>query len=145
MAMGFYGKSALGIGYIPAWIKVCYREGMEKVEVTFDIDGSIEYDTDSLSCRCKCELIPWVMSVDGEEIDLCDKEIEELDLMFPTEKVLNIFRMGTEYVVGIYPASESGLEVEKKDKLTDCVGYCNFYVGDDIQTVNFEFDTEIFY
>lgn len=142
MRLGFTGKSVLGVGYVPDWIKVCYREGRKKVEVTFDINGSIDYDTDTLSCNCKCDLVPWAMLVDGEEIDLSEMDIEELDLMFPIERVYEIFYSGTEYEVGIYPVSDEGLEFANKDKLTDCEGYCEFCINDTFKVVNFKFKAE---
>ena len=71
MRLYLEAESKNKVGYTPDWLKVSYYENGERMELTLDIPGDIGYDIDCLSCRCKGDLIPWVLynCESGDETD----------------------------------------------------------------------------
>ena len=60
--------------------------------MTLDIQGEIGYSPDSLDCRCKGELIPWVLYdlETGDETDLYSLSNEEVENILPDIKIAEI-------------------------------------------------------
>ena len=60
--MKLYLSGKTQIGYTPDWLRIEYLdETLNKtVELTMDIQGEIDYSTETLNVRAKGELIPWV-------------------------------------------------------------------------------------
>ena len=60
--MKLYLSGKTQIGYTPDWIRIEYFDEMlnKTVELTMDIQGEIDYSTETLNVRAKGELIPWV-------------------------------------------------------------------------------------
>lgn len=134
-----------GIGYIPDWLKVNYKENEQDLELTLDIQGDIDYSTDCLNCRCKGDLIPWVLynQINGEEINLYDLSKEEIDKMFSIKKIIEILQTGANFKIGISLINEEDLELIEDDILLDCKGLCEFYDGKNNYGIHFKFETEI--
>jgi hypothetical protein len=148
MRLYLNAKSKNNIGYTPDWLKVSYAEDRQNFELTLDIQGDIDYDPNSLDCRCKGDLIPWVLynNTNGSEIDLYDLSEEEVNEMFPIKRIAELLRMGTEFIVGIYPVndSEENLILCNEDTFSDCVGTCELYDGENDYEIRFEFETEYY-
>lgn len=138
--------SKKNIGYIPDWLKITYKEENKEYEITLDIQGDIDYDRNCLSCRCKGYLIPWTLydCVSGDEIDLSELSEAEVDKMFPIKKIADIFTIGTEFRVGIYPADDSkkNLKLAEEDVLSECTGTCELYDGENEYEKRFTFEAE---
>jgi len=148
MRLYLNAKSKNNIGYTPDWLKVSYVEDRQNFELTLDIHGDIDYDPNSLDCRCKGDLIPWVLynNTNGSEIDLYDLSEEEVDEMFPIKRIAELLQMGTEFIVGIYPVndSEENLKLCNEDTFSDCIGICELYDGENDYEIRFEFETEYY-
>jgi len=148
MRLYLNAKSKNNIGYTPDWLKVSYVEDRQNFELTLDIHGDIDYDPNSLDCRCKGELILWVLynNTNGSEIDLYDLSEEEVDEMFPIKRIAELLQMGTEFIVGIYPVndSEENLKLCNEDTFSDCIGICELYDGENDYEIRFEFETEYY-
>lgn len=58
--MKLYLSGKTTIGYTPDWIRIEYFDKMlsKNVELTMDIQGEIDYSTETLNVRAKGELIP---------------------------------------------------------------------------------------
>lgn len=142
MRLYLNAESSKKIGYIPDWLKVSYKEDEKDLELTLDIQGDVDFDTDCLNCRCKGDLIPWVLydRDSGDEEDLYSLLDEEISTRFPDEKVVEILRRGTDFRVGVYPAddSKSNMELAEDDTLTNCTGLCEIFESN----IRFEFETE---
>lgn len=147
MRLYLNAKSKNNIGYIPDWLKVDYEENEQKLELTLDIQGDIDYDTDCLNCRCKGDLIPWVLYdlVNGDEIDLYDLSKEEADKKFPIKKIAEILQTGTNFKIGVYPVNdnEENLKLVDEDFLNSCIGICEIYDGENEHKICFEFEIEL--
>lgn len=137
MRLYLSADSEKNIGYTPDWIQVEFERWGQKYELTLDIQGSIDYDKNSLSCRCKGELVPWALwdCEKGDEIDLyefSDKEIAEI--------VCN----SDSYTIGIYPVDDEICEAACSDMLSNCDGLFEMFVDEDhYYTQEFKFNTEI--
>lgn len=144
MRLYLNAESKNKIGYTPDWLKVSYKENEQNMELTLDIQGEIDYDTDCLSCRCKGDLIPWVLNncENGDEIDLYDMPTEKVDEMFPIKKIAEILQGGTNFVIGVYPPNDRHLESAGEDILSNCTGLCELYDGENDYKIRFEFETE---
>ncbi len=150
MRLYLSANSKKKVGYVPDWIKFNYKENDQSYELTLDIQGWIDYDGETLNCRCKADLVPWTLynQTDGSELDLYDMDEEEVDAMFPYNKIVNIFREGTDFVVGIYPDNDERLDDAEEDVLSDCKGSYDTFIEDtDMCTSihisgNFAFETE---
>lgn len=132
------------IKYTPDWIQMT----VDNKEMTFDIQGWIDYG-EGLQCRCKADLVPWVLcDLDNDdEIDLYD--IEDYNLT-PTE-IYDWFEKGRDFLVGVYPQEPNDLETEEDYKMFwDKVHDDKFGVGDgefdimvDGELKQFEFNFEV--
>ena len=146
MRLYLNAESKNNIGYTPDWLKVSYKEDGKELELTLDIQGDIDFDTDCLDCRCKGDLIPWVLydKINGDETDLYELSEEEVDKMFPIKRIAELLLVGTDFRIGVYPAydSKENLELAEEDVLSDCVGTCELYDGENDYKVRFEFETE---
>ena len=148
MRLYLYAESKNNIGYTPDWLKVTYEENGELLELTLDIQGSIDYDRDTLSCRCKGDLIPWVLlnCETGDEIDLYSITEEALEIAFPNKRVAEIVCNSASYRVGIYPNDDSdeNFRIVEKDKLTNGEGRFEMYIDEDnYYEKDFEFEAEL--
>lgn len=147
MRLYLSAESKNNIGYIPDWLKISYEEDGQEFELTLDIQGDIDYDTDCLSCRCKGDLIPWVLynCENGDEINLYDLSEEEADRMFPIKRITEILRDGTDFKIGVYPTDDSDeiFKLADEDVLSNCTGLCKFYDGENDYEISFEFETEL--
>ena len=135
-------ESKNNVGYTPDWIQVTYDENGHHFQLTLDIQGSIDYDRNSLSCRCKGELVPWTLFIDhGDEIDLSEMSKEEVEEKYPDEKLFWIFAKGYNFLVGVYPVDDENYD--DTDCLEEGNGSVEFNVSDETHSINFEFDVEI--
>lgn len=130
MRMCLDAISKTNTGYTPDWISFTYEDNNNTYDICFDIQGDIDYKSTRLSCRVKGDLIPWVLrEVDtGKEINLYDMEEAEAEAMFPIEKIIDIFKRGHDFVVGIYPTDDENW-CGDYDDVTDGEGYidiCDF-------------------
>ena len=140
-------KSKNNIGYTPDWLKVTYEENGERLDLTLDIQGEIGYDPKCLSCRCKGDLIPWVLwnCETGDEIDLSSMDEDEVEAILPYKRVAEIVCNSDSYEIGIYPVKDNDetFKLAEEDKLSDCKGYVEIHVDGDDYTKEFEFDIEL--
>lgn len=123
-------KSKKKIGYTPDWIKLSLPNNEE---ITFDIRGDIDYDKNTLSCRVKGYLDPWVLNdVDGEEHDLSELSETEIAEQYPDKKICEMFKNAKEITVGIYPVDDSSnnFKLAKEDVLSSCSGKVEIWLVD---------------
>lgn len=138
------------VGYTPDWLKVRYSENGQDFELVLDIQGSIDYDMDCLNCRCKGDLVPWVLHnlTTGDEVDLYDLEIDEINAMFPDDKVASIIRGSNDFEVGIYPRKDDdeGIKLAEGDVLSNCHGKLEMPIdGGNRYETYFKFEVELNY
>ena len=136
------------IGYIPDWLKVGFNQDGKEFELTLDIQGDIDYFLDTLSCRCKGDLIPWVLYdlETGDETDLSTLSADDIENILPDEKIAEIICNSGYYTVGIYPDNDDAetFELAKEDVLTNCEGRVEIYIDEgNYFTKDFEFETEL--
>lgn len=148
MRLYLSAESKQNIGYTPDWLRVQYNQDDKELELVLDIQGSIDYSPDTLSCRCKGELIPWVLYdlETGDETDLSSLSVEDLELMWPDKKIADIICNGRIYEIGIYPVDDSDevFELAEEDVLTNCEGCFEMYIDkDNHYNIDFKFDTEL--
>lgn len=148
MRLYLSANSKNNIGYIPDWLKVTYEENGQFFDLTLDINGTIEFNYDCLSCVCKGELIPWVLwdSKAGKETDLNSMDEDEVKDSFSDEKVAAIISKGVAYEVGIYPAKDDSetFNLAEKDVFESCQGQFELLVNSEKHYVrNFNFDTVV--
>lgn len=155
MRLYLNAESKNKIGYTPDWLQVSFYENGEQMELTLDIQGDIGYDDGCLSCRCKGELVPWVLynCENGNEVDLYSMTEEEIERIFPDKRVAKIICEGNDYRIGVYPVTNADCddyEIFKRaenDTVSDGKGIFEMFVKD----VNdeycyykeFEFETEL--
>lgn len=67
--MRLYLSAKTKTGYTPDWIRIKYSDDNtnEKVELTMDIQGEIEYNPETLNVRVKGELVPGLYYTDTNE------------------------------------------------------------------------------
>lgn len=132
------------IGYIQDWLKISY----ENFELTLDIQGDIDYENDCLNCRCKGDLIPWVLynNESGNEINLYDLSTKEVDKVYPVNRIAEILQKGTNFRIGVYPVDdrEENMKLAEEDVLSNCSGLLVLGMGDSTteSRINFEFEVE---
>lgn len=147
MRLYLSAESKNNIGYTPDWLKASYEEDGQEFELTLDIQGDIDYDTDCLSCRCKGDLIPWVLynCENGDEIDLYDLSEEEADKMFPIKRIIELLQVGTDFRIGVYPTDDRDeiFKLAEEDILSKCTGFCELYDGENYYEIHFEFEPEL--
>ena len=133
MRLYLEAKSKNDVGYTPDWLKVSYQENGQDIELTLDIRGEIDYNPHTLSCRCKGDLIPWVLwnCETGEEIDLSSLPEEEVEVILPNKRIAEIICDSDTYEIGIYPVNDNDetFELAKEDELTGCMGLIEIYAG----------------
>ena len=147
MRLYLNADSKKNIGYTPDWLKVVYTENEIDFELTLDIQGEIDYDNKSLNCRCKGDLIPWVLCdlEDGDETDLSELSEEECDELFPVKKIAEIICNGSDHRIGIFPVKndDKTFELAEDDELTNCEAYLEMYDGENDYEHHFIFETEL--
>ena len=148
MRLYLSAESEQKIGYTPDWLRVQFERDGKELLLTLDIHGEIGYCTDTLSCRCKGDLIPWVLYDlnEGDEFDLSTLPEEELEIAWSDERIAEIIRNGNYYEVGIYPVGDSDeiIKLAEEDTLTNCEGRVEIYIDENNYfTKDFEFETEL--
>ena len=148
MRLYLEAESKNNVGYTPDWLKVTYKEDGETLELTLDIRGEIGYDPDRLSCRCKGDLIPWVLlNCDtGVEVDFDSLSEEEANAILPNDRIAEIICQSNIYEVGIYPVDDGSesFEQAENDILSNCKGSLEIYVDENqYYTKDFDFTTEL--
>lgn len=148
MRLYLSAESKNNIGYTPDWLRVQYNQDGKELELTLDIQGDIDYCSDRLNCRCKGELIPWVLydTETGDETDLSSLSAEEIEHMLPDKRIADIIRNSSTYDIGIYPVGDGDevFELAEEDILTNCEGCLEMYIDEDnYYNVEFKFDTEL--
>ena len=148
MRLYLSAKSMLNIGYTPDWLKVTYEQNGKDFELTLDLQGITDYSSDTLDCRFKGELIPWVLYdlETGDETDLDTLSEEERESMFSDKKIAEILYNNANYEIGIYPICDTDeeLALAEDDKLTDCEGSFEIYIDEEHQYAkDFKFETEL--
>lgn len=136
------------MGYTPDWLRVSYEENGETLELTLDIQGDIDYSQTCLSCRCKGDLIPWVLwnCETGDETDLSSLSEEEIDDILPIDKIAEIICKSDIYEVGLYPIDDENetYKHSKDDVLSNCEGSIEIYVDENhYYTKDFDFIPEL--
>ena len=148
MRLYLSAESKNKITYTPDWLKVTYEEDGKMYDLVLDIQGSIDYQKEKLSCCCKGDLIPWVLwnCETGEEIDLSLLIEEECEIAFPNKRIAEIVCNSETYEIGIYPVDDSDeiWDLAENDVLSDCEAYFEMYVDEDhYYEKEFKFDTEV--
>lgn len=151
MRLYLEAKSKNNVGYTPDWLRVGFDENCVRMELTLDIQGEIDYDENCLSCRCKGDLIPWVLQncESGEEVDLYSMTDEQIEKMFPDEKVAKIICGSKYYEIGIYPVTngdcddEEVFEKAKNDYVSGGKGSFEMFVDGENYYMEFKFETEL--
>lgn len=151
MRLYLEAESKNRVGYTPDWLEVTFYENGKQMELTLDIQGDIGYDDKCLSCRCKGDLIPWVLydCENGDEVDLYSMTDEQIEKMFPDERVAKIICEGSDYRIGIHPVTngdcddEEIFDVAKDDEVSDGKGSFEMFVDGEYYHKEFEFETEL--
>ena len=151
MRLYLEAESKNKVGYTPDWLEVTFYENGKQMELTLDIQGDIGYDDKCLSCRCKGDLIPWVLydCENGDEIDLYSMNDEQIEKMFPNEKVAKIICEGSDHRIGIYPVTNGDCDDEEifntaeNDEISNCKGLFEMFINDKCYEKEFEFETEL--
>ncbi len=152
--------SKQNIGYVPEWLRIYFftKEAMQLPEeereysyVTFDLQGEIDYDATTLSCRVKGELIPWVKCIDGDESDFSSMKHDELMGDAINKKIIEMIQnaqklteeTGESFItLGIYPINDDDevWDQAENDEFTDCEAELQL---NGCEAVKFTFDTQL--
>ena len=152
MRLYLNAESKNKVGYTPDWLRVSFYKNGERMELTLDIQGDIGYDEDCLSCRCKGDLIPWVLCncESGDEIDLYSLADKEIDYMFPDERIARIICESEDYEIGIYPVTNGDRDDKEifkraeEDTVSNCKCSFEMFIDDEnYYQKDFEFETEL--
>lgn len=151
MRLYLYAESKNKIGYIPDWLKINFRKGGELMELTLDIQGEIDFSKDDLSCRCKGDLIPWVLYdyESGDETDLYSLTDAQIENTFTAEEIAKAICESENYEVGIYPApggdcdEDEVFEKAKRDTMSKAQGSFEMVVDGRSYYKEFVFATEL--
>lgn len=155
MRLYLEAESKNKVGYTPDWLKVTFYENGEQMKLTLDIQGDIDYDKGCLSCRCKGNLIPWVLynCENGDEIDLYSMTDEQVEKIFPDERIAKIICGSSDHIIGIYPVTNGDCEDEEilkraeDDTVSDGKGSFEMFTsdvkGEHHYHKEFEFETEL--
>ena len=157
MRLYLSAESKNKVGYTPDWLKVSFYENGERMELTLDIQGDIDYDKYCLSCRCKGakrleELEENQKKLDetGDEIDLYSLTDERVEKMFPDERVAKIICESEDYEIGIYPVTNGDCDDKEifksaeEDSVSNCKGSFEMFIDDEkYYQKDFEFETEL--
>lgn len=142
MRLYLNAKSKNGIGYTPDWLQVRF----DNYELILDIQGAIDYDKETLDCRCKGELIPWTLLnlETGDETDLWELPKEKIEEMFPEKRIAEIVCDSKDYRIGVYPVDDDIFEEALMDVLSDGNGLFEMFIDENhYYTKEFKFDTEV--
>ena len=145
MRLYLSANSKKNIGYTPDWLKVTYEDNGHLCELTLDIQGSIDYDKESLNCRCKGDLIPWTLldyDVDVE-VDLYELSKESVEAIYSNKRIAEIICEGHDHRVGVYPVNDNVFEEALMDVFSDYKGYFEMHVDGHDYKKEFKFDTEV--
>lgn len=152
MRLCLKANSQKEITYTPEWLRVCYKEKEQELELTLDIRGEISYKEGCFDCDCKVELIPWVMfnHTTGEDMNFEELSEMAVEEMFPISKIIEIIKNGTSYEVGIYPVIQGSSEKQEAilknaegDTLSECSGIFCCLDDNEVTIINFEFETQL--
>ena len=148
MRLYLSAESKNNIGYTPDWLRVTYEEDGQNYELTLDIQGTIDYEKECLSCRCKGDLVPWTLlnCETGNEMDLSSLSEDEIDIKFPNKRIAEIIRSSNSYEIGIYPVNddEETFELAERDILSDCSGLLEMYIDENhYYEINFQFNVDL--
>lgn len=143
--MKLYLSGKTKIGYTPDWIRIEYfDETLNKnVELTMDIQGEIDYSTETLNVRAKGELIPWVYYTEDNEIDLSElpeKEALKYEVLFN-----KYITKASDITIGLYPESEDFNESENPvdDEFESCNGEYYYIENGEEKRFKFTFKVEV--
>lgn len=152
MRLYLEAESKNKVGYTPDWLKVSFYENGDRMELTLDIQGEIDYDENYLSCRCKGDLIPWVLQncESGDEINLYSLTDKEVEAIFPDERVAKTIYESEDYEIGIYPVTNGDCDDDeifkraKDDSMSNYKGSFEMFVDEEhYYHKDFEFETEL--
>ena len=149
MRLYLEAKSRKNIGYIPDWLQINYKENGREYDLTLDIQGSIDYSKENLSCRCKGELVPWTLYdyISDEEIDLSSLSEAEIIARFPDVKIAELICNSDKYRVGIYPIEDNDeiFKLLEDDVLSRCEALFEMNCDERFYKNEFNFETELTY
>ena len=143
--MKLYLSGRTKIGYTPDWIRIKYfDETLNKtVELIMDIQGEVDYSTETLNVRAKGKLIPWVYYTEDNEIDL--SELPEKEALKYEELFNKYITKASDITIGLYPEPEDFNESENlvDDKFEGCQGKYYYIENDEEKRFKFTFKAEI--
>lgn len=143
--MKLYLSGKTQIGYTPDWIRIEYfDETLNKnVELTMDIQGEIDYSTETLNVRAKGELIPWVYYTEDNEIDL--SELPEKEALKYEELFNKYITKASDITIGLYPEPEGLNESESlvNDKFESYDGEYYYIENGKEKQFKFTFKAEV--
>lgn len=128
MRLYLSGDSKNKIGYTPDFIVIN--------ENHYDIQGDIDYDSTTLSCRVKGELF---VAKEDDYYPLDEKE---------EEKLLNLLNAkDSKFTIVIYPVDDDkeNFEKVKTDVLTNCEGEIIIKLFGQVVSRKFTFETECYF
>lgn len=149
MRLYLEAESKNKVGYTPDWLRVSYYKNGDRMELTLDIQGEVNYIDKCLSCRCKGYLIPWGLynCESGDEIDLYSLSDEQIEDILPHAEVARIICESEDYEIGIYPVTNGNDEIferAKTDVVSDGKGSFEIFVDDEnYYRKDFEFEVEV--
>lgn len=142
--MRLYLSAKTKTGYTPDWIRIKYSDDNtnEKVELTMDIQGEIEYNAETLNVRVKGELVPWLYYTDTNKTDLSelsDDQVKQYEELF--NKYINDALTIT---IGFYPLTdEYDDESATSEEFNDNQGEYHYVENGKLKQFNFTFNSEI--
>ena len=143
--MKLYLSGKTKIGHTPDWIRIEYFDEMlnKTVELTMDIQGEIDYSTETLNVRAKGELIPWVYYTEDNEIDL--SELPEKEALKYEELFNKYITKASDITIGLYPEPEDFNESENlvNDKFESCNGEYYYVENNKQKHFKFTFKVEV--
>ena len=108
-----------------------------------DIQGEIDYSTETLNVRAKGELIPWVYYTEDNEIDLSElpeKEALKYEVLFN-----KYITKASDITIGLYPEPEDFNESENPvdDEFESCNGEYYYIESGEEKRFKFTFKVEV--
>lgn len=141
--MRLYLSANTKTGYTPDWIQIEYadEDTNQTVELTMDIHGEIEYNTETLHVRVKGELVPWMYYTDNDEIDL--SELSEQTAKQYEELFNKYINDASNITIGFYPVTEDYDEHLTSDEFNDSQGEYHYIENGKLKRLVFTFNGEI--
>ena len=143
--MKLYLSGKTKIGYTPDWIRIEYfDETLNKtVELTMDIQGEIDYSTETLNVRAKGELIPWIYYTEDNEIGL--SELPEKEALRYEGLFNKYITKASNITIGLYPELEDFNESENlvDDEFEGCQSEYYYIENGEEKRFKFTFNAEI--